>query len=74
MALRLLEIVLPRDRGAETERLLETISVGYFWSDEASSGDKLLWKVLVAAEKAELVLDALEGTFSEAEEKAALGV
>ncbi|MGD8388910.1 MAG: TIGR00341 family protein [Desulfobacteraceae bacterium] len=65
MALRLLEIVLPRDRGAETERLLETISVEYFWSDENSSGDKVLWKVLVEAEKAEVVLDAMEKAFAE---------
>ena len=67
MALRLLEIVLPRDRGTETERLLETVSVEYFWSDEAAGGDKLLWKVLVEAEKAEIVMDALENTFSKAE-------
>jgi uncharacterized hydrophobic protein (TIGR00341 family) len=63
MALRLLEIVLPEDTEKDIDEILEEFQVVQVWLEKGQD-KRIFVKLLVAAEKTEYVLDALEKRFS----------
>jgi uncharacterized hydrophobic protein (TIGR00341 family) len=63
MALRLLEIVLPEEEEKAAQDLLKGFDIIHFWHERGHEKGMLL-KLLLSAEKAEPVLDALEKRFS----------
>jgi len=66
MALRFVQIFLPRDRPAEIERLLEGHEVLGVWRD-ANVEDKSVIHLLLPAEETEEVMDRFEQAFSDLE-------
>lgn len=67
MALRLIEMVLPKEEENAVKEVLEEPSIMRFWHG-TSSENRILVKFIVLAEAAETVLDALEERFSARED------
>lgn len=66
MALRLMEIIIPKENVAETHQLLEAAPIQGIW-EESDAESKVLFKVLLPVEKTENVMDILEQRFSHTE-------
>lgn len=64
MALRTLEVMLPRDRAPEVQGTLEEYHVLGLWTHELAE-DQALVRVLLEAEAAEPILDRLQEHFSD---------
>ncbi|KPK62142.1 MAG: hypothetical protein AMK73_06695 [Planctomycetes bacterium SM23_32] len=62
MALRLIEMVCPEERGAEVEDLVRQYKPLGLWHDRLLGG-QIIVKMLLLAQQAEPVLDSLEGHF-----------
>jgi uncharacterized hydrophobic protein (TIGR00341 family) len=62
MALRLIEMVCPEERGADVDALLEQYEPLGLWHDRLLDG-QIIVKILLPAQQAEPVLDSLEGHF-----------
>lgn len=67
MALRLVEIVLPEDTEKDVEDILVGFQIIQMWL-ERSPEKRIFMKLLIAADKAEAVLDVLEKRYSKREE------
>ncbi len=63
MALRLMEIIVPKENIAEAHQLLEQAPIQGIW-EESDAESKVLFKVLLPVEKTETVMDILEQRFS----------
>jgi uncharacterized hydrophobic protein (TIGR00341 family) len=62
VALRLIEMLCPEERGAEVEELVRPHEPTGLWQNRLLDG-KIMVEILLPAEKAEAVLDELEGRY-----------
>ena len=67
MALRLIEIVVPENKGDEARGLLKEENVMGLWEEDHVGATLLILKVLTSAEKTESIMDVLEKRFSSLE-------
>lgn len=63
MALRLIELFIPKENSQEVEQLLKEHQILGVWREHLSEGD-LLVRILLPTEETEAVLDIFEKTFS----------
>jgi hypothetical protein len=63
MPLRLIQLVIPEEKGGEARKLLESQSVLDLWEDRMSDA-RLMIRAILLAENTESVTDVLQKTFS----------
>ena len=67
MALRFLEIVVPEEATNDVLKIIEGAQITNFWQT-CSCENRSIFKLIVAAEKAETLLDILEKKYSHLED------